>query len=90
LKVNGGILDEVIFALNTENPEDLAYLDELVASTPGYKIHAATQHEAFNGAWESVTDPDAIYIKIDDDVVSGVLPYQPQRIDGIDGIVDMN
>jgi hypothetical protein len=71
LRDNGGLLDEVIFAVNTEKKADLAYLEELVASHPRYKKHVATkEYEWYIGAWEAVDDPKAIYVKIDDDVVS--------------------
>jgi hypothetical protein len=64
----------VIFAINTKKEDDLAYLEELVASNPRYKKHAATrEYDWYIGAWEAVTDPNAIYVKIDDDVVSSIL-----------------
>jgi hypothetical protein len=72
--VNGGLLDEVIWTANTEKVNDLAYLDDLVASSPHYRKHAATkQYEWWLGAWEAVDDPSAVYLKIDDDVVSQML-----------------
>jgi hypothetical protein len=71
LKANGGLMDEVIWAVNTENEDDLKYLEELVDSHPHYRKHTATkQYDWWIGAWESVDDPNAIYLKIDDDVVS--------------------
>ncbi len=76
LKDNGGLLDEVIFAINTEKEDDLAYLEELVASHPRYTKHKATkEYDWYIGAWEAVSDPDAIYVKIDDDVVSSLLSW---------------
>ena len=38
---NGGFLDEVMFAVNTKNKQDLAYLEELLAANPQYKKHKA-------------------------------------------------
>ena len=75
LKDNGGLLDEVIFAVNTEKVDDLAYLEELVASNPRYTKHVATkEYDWYIGAWEAVQDPNALYVKVDDDVVSGKSP----------------
>jgi len=52
----------------------LAYLEDLVASNPRYQKHEATKkYEWYIGAWEAVDDPHAIYLKIDDDVVSQIL-----------------
>jgi len=45
-----------------------------VASNPRYRKHEATKkYEWYIGAWEAVDDPNAIYLKIDDDVVSQIL-----------------
>lgn len=42
-----------------------------MASNPSYRKHLATKtYEWYIGAWEAVDDPSAIYLKIDDDVVS--------------------
>jgi len=68
---NGGILDEVIFAVNTDNEGDLQYLDELVAMRPDYTRHDSQKEYAggsWSGSWEPVRK-EHIYIKIDDDVV---------------------
>jgi hypothetical protein len=71
LKVNGGLLEEVIFAVNTDNEADLAYLEELLAVTPQYrKFVAEKQYEAWTGQWQPANIRDAVYVKIDDDVVS--------------------
>jgi len=72
LKSNGGILDEVIFAVKTEDKADLAFVDELV-QYPGYRKYVATQeYEGFSGSWECVNETDTIYVKVDDDVVSSI------------------
>jgi hypothetical protein len=75
LAINGGILDEVIFAVNTNNEGDLKYLDELVALSPKYRKHVPTPDAeyaagSYGSAWEPVEHGN-IYIKIDDDVVGG-------------------
>jgi hypothetical protein len=69
---NGGLLDEVIFAVNTENQDDLAYLDELVAANPKYRTYEAHNENYEHGGWQgtwSAVEHGNIYIKIDDDVV---------------------
>ena len=68
----GGWLDEVHFVRNTDKLEDLSYLEKLVASNPRFKIvdiDAARQKvDPFSASWE-LLERDAIYVKIDDDVV---------------------
>lgn len=78
LKENGGLLDEVIFVVNTEIPEDLDYLNELIPSQKQYRtfIPDATLRQSkqdFSHLWAAVTEKDAIYIKIDDDTVGSHL-----------------
>lgn len=66
---NGGIMDEVIFAVHTDIEHDLEYLDQLVNSTAGYtKYQQEKEYESLVGSWEKV-ERGNIYIKIDDDVV---------------------
>ncbi|PKS10099.1 hypothetical protein jhhlp_001849 [Lomentospora prolificans] len=70
LRENGGVLDRVIFAVRTDASSDLAYLDQLVNSNTKYsKYIPRAGYKAYVGSWEPVKDPNAIYIKIDDDVV---------------------
>lgn len=74
LKENGGLLDEVIFSINTDNQEDLAYLDELVQTNRKFIKFKSTKeytHGTYGGNWEPVQAGN-IYIKIDDDVVCDV------------------
>ncbi|KAF2433021.1 hypothetical protein EJ08DRAFT_669189 [Tothia fuscella] len=69
LKENGGILDEVIFAVHTDNEGDLEYLDRLVNTTSSYtKYKQEGEYESWVGSWEKV-ERGNIYVKIDDDVV---------------------
>jgi hypothetical protein len=57
--------------VRTDNSVDLAYLDELVASHPRYSKYVTRRgHKKLVGSWEPVRNPNAIYVKIDDDVVS--------------------
>lgn len=66
----GGWLDEVHWVKNTDNPKDLKYLDEIVASSPLYKT-VKLEGIGFVGygeAWSKL-EPGTLYVKIDDDVV---------------------
>lgn len=70
LKANGGLLDEIIFVVHTDIQEDLDYLETLVPRRPEYsKYEVKGTYRWLAGSWEPVTDPDAIYVKIDDDVI---------------------
>jgi hypothetical protein len=70
---NGGWLDEVHWVQNTDKKEDLAYLDEILASQSRYKkIDLSSQGVGFVGygfAWGHL-ERGNLYVKIDDDVVS--------------------
>ncbi|KAL8668499.1 MAG: hypothetical protein Q9168_006874 [Polycauliona sp. 1 TL-2023] len=68
LKRNSGPLDEIIFLARTSDSADLAYLDALVASTPGYSRYNVTRGSNYGEAWE-VAERGVMYIKIDDDVM---------------------
>lgn len=80
LAVNGGILDEVRFVVHTQDEEDRRWLEDLVHDQD-LEDHYILQYEAtendkwtlwhtFRYIWSTMTDPDTIYIKIDDDIVS--------------------
>lgn len=68
LASNGGFLDEVHWAVNTENPESLQYLDELVKTSTGYK-KIILPGLGFESIWEHAVEKGNLYIKIDDDIV---------------------
>lgn len=70
---NGGWLDEVLWVANTDNEEDLQYLDEIIASDPerhkklvipGDKLWVYTYFKA----WQHL-ERGKYYVKIDDDIV---------------------
>jgi hypothetical protein len=62
---NGGVMDEVIFVVHTDNKEDLLYLDQIVNSTDGYKKHEQEKKfDGWVGPWELV-ERGNIYMKID-------------------------
>lgn len=65
---NGGFLDEVHRAVNTENQEDLDYLDELVKTAGSYKKIIVPEF-GYNSIWEHPVEPEHMYIQIDDDIV---------------------
>lgn len=66
---NGGFLDEVYWAENTENEEDLAYLHKLVNREPLYKSISLVE-KSYDSAWAQAVDDKNLFIKIDDDMVS--------------------
>lgn len=70
LAVNGGWLDEVHWVRNTDHPEDVEYLEEILASNPAYKLLTleATGFIGYGLAWSHLEE-GAVYVKIDDDVV---------------------
>jgi hypothetical protein len=66
---NGGMLDEVIFVVRTDDADDLKYLDELLPTVPEYKkFEAKGRGGKYKDAWD-VVEKGTMYIKIDDDVV---------------------
>ena len=66
-------MDEVHFVANTLNERDLAWLDRLTEEVPQYKRIDIVG--AWNVLWHHTKnlDPDAVVIKIDDDIVSASL-----------------
>ena len=68
LATNGGPLDEVHWAVNTDNQDSLNCLDELVKTSNGYKKTAL----GFDSIWEHAVERGNINIKIDDDIVRQV------------------
>lgn len=70
LAANGGWLDEVHWVKNTDRPEDVKYLEEIVASNPAYKqvLIKETGFIGYGLAWSTLQE-GALYVKIDDDVV---------------------
>ena len=70
LAINGGWLDEIHWVKNTDKEPDLAYLDEILASSPYYKL-IELEGVGFIGygyAWSHL-ERGNLYVKIDDDVV---------------------
>ncbi|CAE8718771.1 unnamed protein product, partial [Polarella glacialis] len=85
LRKNGGVVDKVIFALWQHTPQDLAYLQQEVAAHGGngtFEIQdfsverwgrpALDADPATNNMvqlYQSLKEPDTVYVKVDDDVV---------------------
>lgn len=74
---SGGWLDEVVWAANTDNVDDLEWLNRVVEASNGdYKI-VRMEEKGYGNVYEaSFTERDAVYVKIDDDVVF----IEPQAI----------
>lgn len=65
----GGWLDEVIWAANTEDPDDMAYGERISQTAPEYTylpIKSGGYMAIYSAAF---TEPNTIYVKMDDDVV---------------------
>ena len=73
LASNGGFLDEVRFALNTENDDDIAWISQLSSQVEGYSTVDIDMGNVVVGwlpVWKSSIKRDEMIIKIDDDLVS--------------------
>eukprot|EP00929_Paragymnodinium_shiwhaense_P080167 TRINITY_DN41795_c0_g1_i1.p1 TRINITY_DN41795_c0_g1~~TRINITY_DN41795_c0_g1_i1.p1 ORF type:complete len:643 (-),score=97.59 TRINITY_DN41795_c0_g1_i1:686-2614(-) len=66
---NGGVLDRVMWVVFWATTDDLNYLNEIVAeNSPYYSIPPVTGRRLAK-FYSVCTEPETIYIKIDDDVV---------------------
>jgi hypothetical protein len=65
---NGGWLDEVVWGVNTDDTDDLAYLEELLPTNPAYR-KVELKDKSYFGLWNESMEAGNIYIKLDDDVV---------------------
>lgn len=74
---NGGWLDKVIWAANTDNEEDIAWIEGVAdASDGGYEVVRLDQ-KSYNSVYEATfKERKTIYVKMDDDVVY----VEPQAI----------
>jgi hypothetical protein len=68
LVVNGGWLDEVIWGVNTNDADDLVYLEEIIPTAPFYR-QLQLEETGYVNLWNQSVERGNIYIKIDDDVV---------------------
>lgn len=79
LAINGGLLDEIHFLINTEVEEDVHYIVGLIKRVEGYKsiiMDENTNVRDFEQVWKQAVEPGHMYIKIDDDLVSPNLPHR--------------
>ncbi|WEW60143.1 hypothetical protein PRK78_005628 [Emydomyces testavorans] len=68
---NGGWLDEIRFFANTDNKEDLAFLDQVIKRSPRYKkisLEKPVGWPDYTKLWRQV-ERGTMYIKIDDDIM---------------------
>ncbi|MCJ1470359.1 hypothetical protein MMC07_009004 [Pseudocyphellaria aurata] len=65
---NGGFLDEVHWAVNTDKDNALKYLDGLIESSEEYQ-KIVLPGLGFDSVWEHAVTRGNLYIKIDDDIV---------------------
>ncbi|KAI9755129.1 MAG: glutamine--fructose-6-phosphate transaminase (isomerizing) [Chaenotheca gracillima] len=68
---NGGWLDEVLWVVNTEDVEDLKYLEKVLAMSPRYKkldLWVQVKSTEYRQIWKHL-ERGKMYVKLDDDVV---------------------
>jgi hypothetical protein len=65
---SGGWLDEVVWGVNTNNTDDLAYLDKLLPTSSAYR-KVELKDKSYLGLWNESVEAGKIYVKLDDDVV---------------------
>jgi hypothetical protein len=69
LKVNGGILEKIVFNVKTNNKKDLEYLDSILKQNKSYfEKRVLPFNDDFKGVYDNLPDEDIIF-KIDDDIV---------------------
>ncbi|PWI64411.1 hypothetical protein PCL_10479 [Purpureocillium lilacinum] len=73
LHENGGWLDEVLWVVNTDNADDLRYLDEIIESSPTVHRKLVIPGEklwvySYFKAWQRL-DRGKYYVKVDDDIL---------------------
>ena len=71
---NGGFLDEVHWAVNTDNRDSLNYLDRLVKTSHDYK-KIVLPGLGFDSVWKHAVQRGNLYIKMDDDIVGSFLTF---------------
>jgi hypothetical protein len=67
---NGGMLDEVVWVMRTNNTRDVAWLDTLLTTEKAYTKWEVTYDLAgdYRSGYDKVQN-GTMYIKIDDDIV---------------------
>jgi hypothetical protein len=63
------MLDEVVWIVRTNSPEDKAWLDALLTTEPAYsRWDVKFEDHDYRGAYDKIENK-TMYIKIDDDIV---------------------
>jgi hypothetical protein len=69
LASNGGWLDEIIWAINTDVEEDVGYAEDMVPTHEDYRF-VRIPNRGYASVYEATfTEEETVYVKIDDDVV---------------------
>jgi hypothetical protein len=69
LKVNGGILDKIVFSVRTDNKKDLEYLDSILKQNKSYfENRVFPAYYGFKELYDELPHEDLIF-KIADDIV---------------------
>ena len=71
LVVNGGWLDAIHFVINTDDQDDLAWIEQRARSVPHYTIIPLDEppgHD-YEKLWRRAVKPGHLYVKFDDDLV---------------------
>ncbi len=69
LKVNGGILDKIVFSVRTDNKKDLEYLDSILKQNKSYfEKRVFPAYYGFKELYDELPHEDLIF-KIADDIV---------------------
>eukprot|EP00397_Hematodinium_sp_SG-2012_P039057 GEMP01042583.1.p1 GENE.GEMP01042583.1~~GEMP01042583.1.p1 ORF type:complete len:181 (+),score=30.48 GEMP01042583.1:73-615(+) len=69
LRKNGGVVDRVLWALVHYSHEDLHYLVQLQRRNPESYVIPPIKGGGWDVIWRLVTEPQAYYLKIDDDIL---------------------
>lgn len=88
---HGGWLDEVLWVVNTENKDDLRYLNKLLSRSERYKkldLGKKVKGPEFRQIWKHL-ERGKLYVKVDDDVVSAsqALPLTQSHILIVDTLI---
>ena len=69
---NGGWLDAVHFIINTDDQDDLGWVEKTVKKVTGYRViqmENGTDPRDYEKVWKQAVEPGHLYVKFDDDLV---------------------
>ncbi|CAJ1394555.1 unnamed protein product [Effrenium voratum] len=69
LRINGGVIDKVHFVVHAAMREDMDYLQELISAHAPHFAYPAVTGRRLAKFYSVCTDPETIYLKMDDDMV---------------------